>query len=72
MQNSEAQTAPTINWLTAPPVPVKVFQMRAAGKTPEGTIHTGPGGQQTYVGPIRALETDSNDWRSGLKEVPDS
>jgi len=49
-----AQTAPVgrsekpgdkINWFTAPPVPVRVMQM----KNPAGEIITGPGGQKPIV-----------------------
>jgi len=53
-ENKMAQTAPVgrsekpgdkINWFTAPPVPVRVMQM----KNPAGEIITGPGGQKPIV-----------------------
>jgi hypothetical protein len=39
----------TINWYTAPPVPVDVLQRRAAGKPLGGTIVEGPLGQTTFI-----------------------
>jgi|GEM_PF-5039030 len=65
-----ATPSDNVNWLYAAAVPTEVLHMRSAGKTPDGQILTGPGGQKTYRGRIAARDTD-NSWRDNLSQLPD-
>jgi hypothetical protein len=65
-QVRKARADEGINWINAPAVPVAVLHLLQAGKHVAGHIISGPMGQITYRGPVRAADVDDN-WRDGLK-----